>query len=254
MNVLIVEDEYKTAELLKTYVYELRPDYEEAIVIHSVEETIGYLLTHNMPSVIFMDIQLSDGSVFEVFEKVHVTCPIIFCTAYDEYAIDAFKVNGVAYILKPFDRKAVLDALEKVALLSQKEGLAQKLHTLEKLLQETPGSPPAKSLLVFNKQKYVPVEVSQIAFFHIKNELTFIHTFSGQILPLDQSLDRLESKLDRIEFYRVNRQYLVKFQVIKEVEHYFARKLLVTLKIEAPEPIIISKAKASDFMRWLGNH
>lgn len=254
MKILILEDEIKTAKLLERYVKEVKPEARILQSIQSVEEAIEFLSKDELPDLIFMDIQLADGSSFEVFQEVDIRCPVIFCTAYNQYAVDAFKVNGIGYILKPFDREMVARALGKVDnLAGYFQQTRPQFKVIEELLSKTLRSTAKQSFLVYHKQKYLPVEVKEIAFFYIKNELTLIYTFSGGSYVIDQSLDTLDAMLSGSEFYRANRQFLIHFKAIKEVESYFARKLLVHLKLATPEPVIISKAKASHFMEWLSS-
>ncbi|MGD1841978.1 MAG: LytR/AlgR family response regulator transcription factor [Thermonemataceae bacterium] len=252
MKILIIEDEMKTARLLQQYIERLRPATIIYPVIQSIEDAIHFLSTNDCPDLIFMDIQLNDGSSFDIFQEVDIYCPIIFCTAFDEYAVEAFQVNGVAYILKPFDQNSVAKALDKVEQLTSVTQPNDQLKNLQALLSQTLSTSVIKSFLVFHKQKYIPIEISDIAFFHVKNEITFIHTFSGESFVFDQSLNAIEEKLKEVSFYRANRQFLISFQVIQAVENYFTRKLLVHLKITPPEPVIVSRAKATSFMQWLG--
>lgn len=253
MNVLIVEDEIKTARSLQKYLVELRPDITILALLQSVEESIDFLQTHEAPDLIFMDIELADGSSFDIFKETEVTSLIIFCTAYNQYALDAFKVNSIDYILKPFDKQMVSDALNKVDNLIQTlQKNTPDIQMLASLIQQSTSTPSyKKSFLVFHKHKYIPVQVHDIACFYVNNNTTCMYTFSGEQHPLDYSLDQLQQLLDDKIWYRANRQFLIPFSAIKEVEHYFARKLLVQLTIASPEKIIISKARASHFMQWM---
>ncbi len=256
MTVLILEDEAITAEELRYYVLDIDPGIKVLALLETIEDAVHYLTTHGSPDLIFSDIQLADGLSFEVFGQVPVRCPVIFCTAYDEYAMQAFAANGIDYILKPFDRKAIAASLSKFhALQTHFQGntpasqptLNEPLQRLVEQLQPARRS----SFLVNYKGKYYPVPVSEIAFFYSGNEIVWLHKLTGEKYALNHTLDQLETLLDPALFYRANRQFIIRFEAIREFEPYFNRKLAVRLQSVTPEPIIISKAKAGDFTRWL---
>lgn len=261
MTVLILEDEAITAEELRHYVRDIDPTIEVLAMLETVEDAVHFLTTQDSPDLIFSDIQLADGLSFEVFEQVAVRCPVIFCTAFDEYAMQAFSTNGIDYVLKPFDRKAIANSLSKFRTLQtafrgtfQHDAPATTLPNLNESLRQLvaqlrPGR--RSSFLVNYKGKFYPVSVSEIAFFYTENEIVWLHKSSGEKYVLDHKLDQLETLLDPAQFYRANRQFIVCYDAIREFEPYFNRKLTVKLHPAPPEPVIISKAKAGDFMRWL---
>jgi two-component system, LytTR family, response regulator LytT len=259
MKILIVEDEPITARELK---YVLRKHDKNIEILDTVDsiETAVEFLNDMQPDLIFSDIHLSDGTCFDIYNQVDVKCPIVFCTAYDDYAIEAFKTNGVAYILKPFDQESVSNALDKVAKMTQFGNNSapptssldmNNIETLSKLLaqKETYKS----SFLVAKATKLIPVDISNVAFFYIKNDLVMLYTVKGEHYATDYSLDKLEGEVNPHDFYRANRQFLVNRRMVKEVEHYFARKLLVKTHTPSPEQIIVSKEKATTFTKWLDN-
>lgn len=254
MNVLIIEDEIKTAKSLAQIITSVRPDAKIVATIQSVEKAVSFLTEGPQPDLIFMDIQLSDGLCFQIFELVKVIPPVIFCTAYDNYAIEAFKANGIDYLLKPFKKEHIESALEKLSNLktyfSSEKQLVPDLEMLLKKLGEPDGK---KSFLVFRQNKYVTVKTENVAFFYIHNETTSIMTFDQQQYAISQPLEEVQSIVPAAQFYRLNRQYLVNFDAIKEVEHYFARKLFVKLTIPTPEKLLIGKEKVSSFLTWLEN-
>lgn len=253
MNILIVEDEHRAALDLQNTIREILPEANITAILDSVESAIVWLNKHESPDLAFFDIQLADGLSFEIFGEAKVECPVVFCTAFDEYALQAFQVNGVDYILKPFDREAVRRAIDKVKALDnffqKRDGsLERKLANLLDNLRR----PAAKTtFLVSQREKMMPINVSEIAYFYIEHEVTFLHTFDNRRFMLNQTLDELEKVLDTRQFYRANRQFLVNADAIHEVEQYFARKLLLKIKAQTKEPIIVSKAKASEFLLWL---
>jgi two-component system, LytTR family, response regulator LytT len=254
MKIAIIEDEIKTARSLANIITSVRPDVEIVATIQSVERAVSYLTENPQPDLIFMDIQLSDGLCFQIFESVKVVPPVIFCTAYDNYAIEAFKANGIDYLLKPFKKEHIEAALDKLDQLktyfSNDKQLAPDLEILLKKLGEPDGK---KSFLVFKQNKYMTVKTEQIAFFYIHNETTCIRTFDQQEYTIPQPLEEVQGIVPASQFYRLNRQYLVNFEAIKEVEHYFSRKLFIRLTIPTPDKLLIGKEKVSHFLSWLEN-
>ncbi|HEX3007255.1 MAG TPA: LytTR family DNA-binding domain-containing protein [Bacteroidales bacterium] len=252
MKVLIIEDEYRTALDLKTTLQALEGSIIISATLDSIEGTVEYFRKNDMPDLIFMDVQLADGLSFEIFKTVKITCPVIFCTAFDEYAIEAFKSNGVDYILKPFDDKSIAHSLEKVKRL---ESHFNTHNTLLTDLSTLLAKPKAykKGFLIPFKEKMIPVSVDDIACFYYKDELSFLVTAENQKYMIDQTMDSIEEKVDPANFYRANRQFIINYDAIREVEHYFARKLVVRLTVNLNEQIVVSKAKASDFLRWMEN-
>jgi len=255
MRILIVEDEQRTALDLQTTIQELLPDAVFLATLDSVEGTVAWLSKHPMPDLAFFDIQLADGLSFDIFEEVNVACPVVFCTAFDEHALHAFQVNGVDYILKPFDREQVRRALDKMRALKnffQKSDGALEAK-LSKLLSEARQPSVKTSFLVSQRDKLLPIAVSDIACFYIEHEVTFLHTSDNRRFMLNYTLDELENMLDAKQFYRANRQFLVNIKAIIEVEQYFARKLLLKLNTQTKESIVVSKAKSSEFLHWMEN-
>lgn len=251
MKVLIIEDEYKTALDLKSTLLEIDPTIEIVQILDSVDSSVEFFQQEPMPELVFMDIQLSDGLSLEIFSEVEVMCPVIFCTAFDEYAIEAFKVNGVDYILKPFDKATIQRSLDKVQKLqnffqNREVGLGSIAEVIKRLKHEYKSS-----FLVSFKDKLLPISIADVDYFYIEHEVTFLHTFAGQRYMLNTTLDELEKQLDPRQFYRANRQYLIHYNAIKEVEHFFARKLLLKLAVPPKDQVLVSKAKASDFLRWM---
>ena len=257
MTVLILEDEAITAEELCHYVRDIDPTIEVLALLETIEDAVHFLTTHGSPDLIFSDIQLADGLSFEVFEQVPVRCPVIFCTAFDEYAMQAFSTNGIDYVLKPFDRKAIAASLSKFRALQtyfQRDTPAAQPtlnEPLQRLIEQLRPTTRRSSFLVNYKGKYYPIPASEVAFFYTENEIVWLHKLSGEKYALDHKLDELEILLDPALFYRANRQFIIRFEAIREFEPYFNRKLAIRLQPAPPEPVIISKAKAGDFMRWL---
>ena len=252
MNILIIEDEPRTAKSLEKIITELRPEATITGKCQSIENAVKVLSEAVQPDLIFMDIQLADGLSFEIFKQVKVSCPVIFCTAFDEYSIEAFKQNGIDYILKPFSKEDIAEAFKKADSLrnfyQQKSVPAPDFTELISKLTSPAGK---SSFLVFRNQKYLTVATEDIAFFYISYDATCIVGFDKQEYVINQSLDQIAELVSAKQFFRVNRQYLVNFKAIKEVEPFFMRKLYVRLVIETKEKLLVNKEKASRFLSWM---
>ncbi|MDI3319459.1 LytR/AlgR family response regulator transcription factor [Pinibacter soli] len=252
MNIIIIEDERKTAQSLEKIILELQPQAKIIGHYQSVEESVTALSNGPMPDLLFMDVQLADGLCFEIFKAVDITCPVVFCTAYDEYSLKAFKSNGVDYVLKPFSKEDIQGAFKKVDEL---KNFFQQKNTvdLQEVLNKLQAPSGKTSFLLFMQQKYKTVHVDDIAYFCIRHDATWIMCFDKQQYPITQSLDQITQAVSAQQFYRLNRQCLVNFKAIKEIEPYFLRKLLVKLSIETPEKLLVNKEKSTNFLTWLEN-
>ncbi len=249
MTILIVEDEPRTAIDLANTVREVEPSAEILHIIDSIDGTVRYLREHPAPDLIFMDIELADGQSFEIFRLTEVHSPVVFCTAYDAFALQAFQTNGIDYLLKPFDTRGVRRAIDKVRSLAAfyRRPAANELARVAEQIRTVKRT----SFLVSFQGKYFPVQLADIAFFTVLGESVWLYTFKGDSYYLPHSLEELESMAGDEQFYRVNRQYLVNFDAIREVEQGFGRKLTVKLLVKTPDPVIVSKAKAGNFLRWM---
>ncbi|MFH5885911.1 LytR/AlgR family response regulator transcription factor [Halalkalibaculum sp. DA3122] len=251
MNVLIVEDEKKTAELLKELIEE-RSDYLVVQTCPSIERTVTYLKKHqNKLDLIFMDIQLADGESFEIFEETEIRIPVIFCTAYDQHVLKAFKRNGIDYILKPFKEEDIHKALEKVEAMksSLSKGMEPDAQTIKNLFADELAY--QKTFLVRHQENLVPVQVSDIAFVHLTNEMVNIYNFKGQKNVIFKNLEEIESSVDPAQFFRINRQMIVNRDAIKEISPYFKRKVIVKLPFDIPEKAVVSRMKVTPFLDWM---
>lgn len=247
MKILLIEDEKPTAELLREFI-EGTGIGEVVRHLTSVEESILYLAEHQAAvDLIFMDIQLSDGTAFEVFKHMEVTRPVVFCTAYDDYFLDAFKNNGIDYILKPFREKDILHALQKYEQFRQAfQHRAQ--HGKVATLQEKQHT---GTLLVPFRQKILPVAVSDIAYFLLENETVYLFDRRNEKFHFFQSLETLQGELDGRMFYRTNRQTLVNRHFIASIEPFLNRKITVNLSVPTAAKLIVSRLKVSEFKQWL---
>jgi len=250
MNVVIIEDEAMSAEDLADQIVQADPTITIVAMLASVKETIAYLNLNPKTDLIFSDIQLGDGLSFEIFKKVPVSTPIIFCTAFDQYAIEAFKNNGIDYILKPFDNQSVLNALRRYHQL--KQYFKPEKIDYEQLIKQLSGNTKnnINSVLIYQKDKVLPLKLNEIALFYIEHEITQVICLNRKSYTIPQNLDELENLTDGT-FFRVNRQYLINRAVVKDAEAYFHRKYVVNLIVDFPEKIIVSKNRASAFFSWL---
>lgn len=254
MTIIVIEDEIKTAKALGQLILSIRPDAQILSYIQSIDGAVSYLLENDQPDLIFMDIQLADGLCFEIFKNVEVLSPVIFCTAFDDYAIDAFKSNGIDYVLKPFSRESIAQAIKKAGELKNFFQRNKKMMPdFEYLLTRTGENKGKSSFLVFKNNKYQTVLTENIALFCIKNETPTIITFDKAEYQITQSLDEVHKLLSPTQFFRINRQYLINFSAIREAEHYFSRKLILKLTIPTEEKLLVGKEKATTFLSWLEN-
>lgn len=250
MDIIIIEDERITAEDLQDIITELYPEAVVRTILSSVKEAVRYFKNNPMPQLIFSDIQLGDGLSFEIFREVYIPVPIIFCTAYDAYALNAFKTNGIHYILKPFDETLIMEAIEKFKKLRSSfsvdnEALSRLLTTIRQPQTESQGS-----VLVHQGDKVIPVKIKDVAIFFIKNEVCHLFTFDQKTFYINKSLDEVQ-QICGPDFYRANRQFIVNRNAVKEVSQTLARKVTVGLNVNFPESILVSKEKMTDFYEWL---
>ena len=250
IKILIVEDEDIAVKRLLKELEKLSVRFEVIGTLNSVQSVLEWVRSGQEADLIFMDIQLTDGLSFEIFKHVEVSIPVIFTTAYDEYALQAFKVKGLDYLLKPIDPAELEKAIEHY-LASYKDYNRQNyMHQLMTLAKEFKPDSYRSSFLVDFKQKMLLVDVSDVAFIYVKERGLFLRKKDQKEYVIEFFLDELEKQLDPAMFYRANRQYLVARSAIGEIEPYFTGRLLLKVQPEPPSPIIISKEKATDFKRW----
>lgn len=245
MKVVIIEDEPLMAQDLAACIRAAEPSAEVVATLSSVREAISYFRGGPAPDLIFSDIQLGDGLSFTIFGSNARTIPVIFCTAYDEYALDAFRAAGIDYILKPFSSKDISTAITKYrAFRGAPPAYDEVARTFANRKQQ--------SVLVFYKEKIVPVDTADIALFYLHHEVTWLLTFGKLQFVINKPLEELERTIAG-RFYRVNRQFLVNRRAIKDVSHYFGRKLLLNLTIPFEEKVTVGRLKTNDFLDWLAS-
>ena len=251
MNILIVEDETAAAVNLKAILRNVAPSYRVLAVLETIEESVEYFQDANQtrPDLVFMDIHLADGESFRIFDSVEIDSPIIFTTAYDEYALRAFKVNSIDYILKPIKADDLQRALEKFTRLSG----AEKSSYQERIdaMIETSQQERQQVFLVHFKDKIIPLNIDDVAYFYTSNEKVTAFTFKGEKYIVDRTLETLQSNLPDKEFFRANRQFIIARKAVKDIAVWFGSRLSLNLTVEIPEKIIISKARVPEFKQWL---
>lgn len=250
MRVVIIEDEKPSARRLSRMLNKLNIKTEA--MLHSVEEAVTYFSSSNHPDLILLDIQLSDGLSFEIFENVEVNSAIIFTTAYDEYALKAFKLNSIDYLLKPIDEDELISAINKFKLHHPtKHNLQVDLEQIKRLLVNPLDRNYKKRFTVKVGQHLKIIPIEDIVCFYSENKGTYIYVNSKRNYLIDQSLEQLESMLDPIKFFRVNRKYYVNIQSIKDMVSYTNSRLKIVLDSFSEHEIIVSREKVRDFKNWI---
>lgn len=248
MKILIVEDEQAALRRLKKMLANI--DQSEPIEIigelDSIEQTINWMNDKEKPDLIFMDIHLADGSCFDIFRHVDIQKPIIFTTAYDEYALQAFKVNAIDYLLKPIKKDELEAALQK--FLKTKPGADINYEALSSLLGS--AAKPKRFMIKVGQQIRV-VDVEEVAYFYTENKITFLVTHKGKRYPIDHSLDKIEEMIDSQKFFRVNRQFIIHIGAIEEMHAYSKSRFKIMMNPPAPEAVIVSAVRAPQFRKWL---
>ncbi|QJW89433.1 response regulator transcription factor [Spirosoma taeanense] len=260
MNVLIVEDEDLAVRKLQKLVAEVDPTLSIAGVTASIEDTVDWLEKHqttNAPDLIFMDIELADGQSFEIFERVNVQSTVIFTTSYDEYALQAFKVNSIDYLLKPIQKEDLQRSLKKFRDLRGNGPAAETpALNLDKLLRELQlGQQPKdyrKRFLVRQGQRLLSVETSEISYFFTDERFSFFRTHNNQKFLVDYTLDELADSLDPSNFYRINRSVIVTHRSVDQMQPYFGNRLALTLRPGFDKEAIVSREKVTEFKKWMG--
>jgi two-component system LytT family response regulator len=248
MKALIVEDEKPAARQLVN-ILNATGKIDVVEITDSIKSTVKWLETNPQPDLVFMDIYIADGSAFKIFEHVDILCPVIFTTAYDEYALEAFKVNSIDYLLKPITKEAVEKALSKLSRLTSPGQLPDQIQQLLASMKER-KTYQTHFLIPLKGSKMVPVLASDIACFYIDSGKVTSKTFDEKSYPLDFTLDEITTKLNPDDFYRANRQFIVAKKAIKDVDFWFGSRLSVNLKIPVHEKILVSRTKVSEFNEW----
>ena len=255
MITIIIEDEKPAARLLQRKLEKLNIQVE--VMLHSVQEAIEWFSKNEHPDLIFLDIQLSDGLSFELFEKVEIKSAVIFTTAYDEYALRAFKLNSIDYLLKPIDEEELSVSISKfkARFLKSKDGMftsQMDFDKIKKIFQNSFNQDFKKRFTVKIGQYLKVISTDEIECFFSENKGTYIHTFDNRNYLIDSTLEVLEQELDAKDFYRISRKFIISIKAIKEIVVYSNSSLRVILPTFKDEEVIVSREKVSDFKNWIG--
>jgi DNA-binding LytR/AlgR family response regulator len=252
MKVVIIEDEFLTAQRLDHLLHRYDPSVEIAAILPSVAESVTWFKANEDPDLIFMDIHLEDGQSFTIFETINLDVPVIFTTAYDEYMVKAFKVNSVDYLMKPIDFNELSQAIDKFKRI---HGANQEKETnLENLLHQFHNAEPSfrDRFLISVGSRLKTIEVADINCFYSAGKITFLVTKDNQRFPIDHSLDKLSAQLNPKDFFRINRQMIVKHTAIENINVYPKSRLKIDLKPGMKEEVFVSLDRVTEFKEWLG--
>ncbi|RAR70102.1 LytR/AlgR family response regulator transcription factor [Flavobacterium aciduliphilum] len=250
MKIVIIEDEKPAARLLQRKLEKL--GWHVSQLLHSVQEAVAWFSEHRHPDLIFLDIQLSDGLSFEIFDKIPIQSAVIFTTAYDEYALRAFKLNSIDYLLKPIDDQELECAIKKYqSIATSKINMPLDFEAIKQMFLQSTQKVYKKrfSIKIGNQLKMIPIE--DIECFFSENKGTYIHTFENRDYLIEYTLEQLESEVDATTFFRVSRKYLISLHAIREIQLHSNSRLKVQLKSFSEDEIIVSREKVHDFKNWL---
>jgi two-component system LytT family response regulator len=253
MRVIIVEDEKSAIKNMVALLQEIDPNITVIASLQTISEATKWITNNPSPELAFFDIQLADGLSFEIFKKTLVEFPIIFTTAYNEYALRAFKVNSIDYLLKPIKKQELVFAINKYKkinedLVLKNENFIAIMKTLNIEIKQS----YKKTILVKKFDGLIPIQTSSFAYFIIENGIVYGYSYDKEKFVIDETLDQLERQLSSSDFFRANRQFIVSRNSIKEAQNYFNKGFSLKLNPSQNEIILISKAKVSLFKDWLG--
>lgn len=250
MKVLIIEDEITAAGRLQKMINEIDASAEVVAILESISASIQWLQTNPHPDLLLLDIHLADGNSFEIFKHVQVNAPLIFTTAYDQYAIDAFKLHSVDYLLKPIKKAELEQAIDKYKKIYSGKNSTNNIEALIKSLQQP--QPAYRERFVVKLGDHIKtVETSQIAWIYTENKTSFAITFENRRFPIDFTLDELENMIDPKRFFRINRQYIISLPAITDMLTYSKGRVLIKLNPAAKEETVVSTERSAAFKNWL---
>lgn len=252
MQILVIEDEKLAAERLISLISSVEPDAVILKPLESVKSAVKWLNSNPHPDLIFMDIQLGDGLSFEIFERINMDVPVIFTTAYDEYALRAFKVNSIDYLLKPIDKEELKASIQKYQKLNR--NVAQNVAIQPQVIKQMMDiiRNPHKSRFVVRIGEHIKtVSIEDVAYFYSSEKYSFIRSTTGRDYAVDYSLDQLEQELDPVKFFRVSRKFIVAMVHIKDIVAYSGSRLKLNITGANDEEILVSREKVTDFKNWL---
>lgn len=248
MRILIIEDEVRAANQLQRMLKACAFEYELLGILDTVEDTVQWFQQHSSPNLVFMDIQLADGLSFEIFQTIDIKAPIIFTTAFDQYAIQAFKVNSIDYLLKPIQKQDLGIALDKFKQTRTNSSIDPMV--LKQLLGSLQTNPNREGILVKDGKGFLQVKISELLYCYSEDSITFGVT-SGKRFIINETLDELFDSLDQNSFYRINRGQLVAKNSIIKIEPYFNHRVKLSVTYPRDQEFIVSRTKVSDFKEWM---
>jgi len=254
MKILIIEDEELAVKKLHKMLVSIDKDIEVIANLDCIESSVEWLENNEAPDLIMMDIELLDGQSFEIFNRVKVKSPVIFTTSYDEYALKAFKVNSVDYLLKPIQKEDLTAALEKYKkmFVSAAPPSINMDMLVKELQQKLQPREFRKRFLVKNVQKLVSVETEEIAYFYSDGRLNFFKTYDNKKYVVDYTMDDMEDMLDPERYFRISRSFYVSINSVDQINDYFGNRLILTLKPAVDKEALVSREKVTEFKKWLG--
>lgn len=257
MQIFIIEDEELAVKKLQKTLQAINADFQTAGTADSIASAVEWLQTHPRPDLILMDIELADGQSFEIFNRTEVKSPVIFTTSYDEFALKAFKVNSVDYLLKPVQKDELEGAIAKFRNMKQvyTNGKADDRYMealVKELQQSLQHKEYRKRFLVKHMQKLISVEVDAIAYFYSDDRLSFFKTADNKKYVIDYTIDEIEDMLDPQQFFRINRAFLVSVKSIDQIQDYFGNRLKLTLRPSIDKEALVSREKVTEFKTWMG--
>lgn len=253
MNIVIIEDEAPAMVRIKKLITQLLPEVNILGTADSIEASVALFNKHSQINLAFMDIELADGQSFEIFNQVNITCPVIFTTAYDEYALKAFKVNAIDYLLKPIEETELQRAIKKYKTLGNVVPTPNYQEQFSALLKEMrPSTAGYKNrFLIKTGTRLVSIPVEEMAVFHAADKTVYVHTIQQQKYIMDYSLDELSKLLNPDYFFQLNRQVIAHIGSIRNIHTYFNGKLKVELTHQVEDEILVSRERAGEFKTWL---
>ncbi len=252
MKILIIEDEELAVKKLQKTLIAVDSNCTVVGITDSIKSSVEWLKENPSPDLILMDIELADGQSFAIFNSVEVKAPVIFTTSYDEFALKAFKVNSIDYLLKPVQKDDLQAALNKFHSLKKADPAVNLDHLVQVLQQKLQPREYRKRFLVKNGQKLVSIDVSDIAYFYSDGRLNFFKTTDNKKFVIDYTMDELEEMLNPELYFRISRSFFVTIDSIDKIDDYFGHRLILQLKPSIDREVLVSREKVSDFKRWMG--
>tara|TARA_R110002167_G_scaffold134051_1_gene319367 strand:+ start:431 stop:1195 length:765 start_codon:yes stop_codon:yes gene_type:complete len=253
MKILLIEDEELAVNKLRKTLAAIDPGVEVVGVADSIKNSVDWLATHDTPDLILMDIELADGQSFEIFNLIAVKSPVIFTTSYDEFALKAFKVNSVDYLLKPIQKEELEAALNKFKKLVGDHKTTINFDSfIRDLQQKLQPAAFRKRFLVKQGQKLISVDIDDIAYFFSDGRLNFFKTVDNRMFVVDYMMEELEEMLDPQKYFRISRSFCVSVDSVDKIDNYFGNRLILSLKPIVDKQALVSREKVTEFKKWMG--